>query len=540
VNAIFMMVNIFGINALRAARPALTIPSIQYTIYVLVGFSYGPQEATNQLSLRFTRELFYSFLTGQAISSGVSLFIIPISSRKVFLAEATGFLQSSRGLLKAQLAFVEALQNSRMCEPSVPNSDAVSEEKMGIQKDENNQSEVSAKLLIYNQRKAALGQASAGVLSLGSRLRDDVVFAKREIAYGHLGSADIHELHVLLRNIMLPISGLSTVSDIAERLRGFYRSDKGNFKESPNQSPNPEGGNVDIPDKQQTNEQEEWRELLQTVHASFEPVVQVLNEGVLHVLILLQLIPDPKKNISAIGKSTAGSAEDVEKGTPNPGPGDFGFADYLDREIQGFRRQRTESLETWAKERGVNSVFHTPTKHVRWPSEPDYGGSKTLRSLQETRASQRLHLILYMEYLLYSVAIATLALVRFAEKRVEDGVMEKKRLIFPAMSTIRKWLRNIARGEDSGPDINNFDNMMGNVETVYLGDSLKTPKDPEHLPPKNFRQALGNSLRVIPRLLGSNAVQFGARVTVATMVSSDSDQDKLFRGRKHSDLACSH
>ena len=68
VNAIFMIVNIFGINVLRAARPSLSIPSVGYTIYVLVGFSYGPEEATNDFSLRFTRELFYAFLTGQAIS----------------------------------------------------------------------------------------------------------------------------------------------------------------------------------------------------------------------------------------------------------------------------------------------------------------------------------------------------------------------------------------------------------------------------------------------------------------------------------------
>src|SRR3954468_15750938 len=79
VNAIFMIVNIFGINTLRAARPSLTIPSVGYTVYVLVGFSYGPQEATDNFSLRFTRELFYSFLTGQAIAAGWVKFCSRIS-----------------------------------------------------------------------------------------------------------------------------------------------------------------------------------------------------------------------------------------------------------------------------------------------------------------------------------------------------------------------------------------------------------------------------------------------------------------------------
>jgi hypothetical protein len=72
-------------------------------------------------------------------------------------------------------------------------------------------------------------------------------------------------------------------------------------------------------------------------------------------------------------------------------------------------------------------------------------------------------------------------------------------------------------GEDSSPGVDNPDNLMGNVETIYVGDSFKAPKDPEHLPPKNFGQVLGNGVRVIPRLLGSNAVKFGFRVTVAAM-----------------------
>ena len=119
INAIFMIINVFGINTLRAARPALSIPAVEYTIFIMIGYTYGPQEPTEERSIRFVKELLYSFLTGQAISTAVSLLIIPISSRKVFFEEAAGFLQSCRGLLKAQLAFVEALEHSDLCDPSV-------------------------------------------------------------------------------------------------------------------------------------------------------------------------------------------------------------------------------------------------------------------------------------------------------------------------------------------------------------------------------------------------------------------------------------
>jgi hypothetical protein len=54
VNAIFLLFNVFLINTLRAARPALTIPAIPYTIVVLVGFTYGPGETTVYRSTLFS------------------------------------------------------------------------------------------------------------------------------------------------------------------------------------------------------------------------------------------------------------------------------------------------------------------------------------------------------------------------------------------------------------------------------------------------------------------------------------------------------
>jgi len=55
------------------------------------------------------------------------------------------------------------------------------------------------------------------------------------------------------------------------------------------------------------------------------------------------------------------------------------------------------------------------------------------------------------------------------------------------------------------------------VEIVHLGDSLQIPKDPENLPPNNWRQVFGDRLRVIPRLLRSDASKFGLRVAFAVM-----------------------
>ena len=470
VNAIFLMFNIFCISVLRAIRPALYIPGIQFTIFVLVGFVYGPQEPTEARSRLLIRELLYSFLTGQAISTGVSLLIIPVSSRKVFFGEATGFLQSCRGLLKAQLGFIQALENSVRFGPSgEPKNDAIS----------------TSNEAIYNERISALKATSTGLLSLGAKLREDVMFAKREIAIGHLRETDIHVVHGLLRDITIPITGLSTIADIAERPHCRLGGD-----ESGQASEAGSGTELDG-----------WEEMFQGLTVSFETIVQILDESLLHTLILLGLAPNPKK----------AAANDIEAGTGTPKPGDLNFGDYLEKRIQGFRRERSSVLQLWAEEKGLNSVLKDTAKHTIPPTNVDEINAGI--PSREILASRRLHIVLYMEYLLYSTANAILAIVRFAELKVADETMAKRRLIFPAYKTVVKIVKGLINGEEPGSKTDDMDQLG----EIVLGDSFQAPKDPEHLPPRNARQAWGDRVRAIPKFLGSDAVRFGVRVTIATM-----------------------
>ncbi|KAG4438513.1 hypothetical protein IFR05_005987 [Cadophora sp. M221] len=483
VNAIFLMVNMFGINTLRASRVSLKIPAIHYTIFTLVGFTYGPQQATVEHARRFTKELLYAFLTGQAISTGVALLIIPVSSRKVFFGGAIGFLQSCRGLLKTQLAFVRALKHSKMCDPrSTGDSTIDTADEDRIRTDQR---------AIFNKKLIALKTASTGILLQGAKLRDDVIFAKRETAYGKLTETDIQHIYQFLREIMIPISGLSTIGDIAERM--------GEEKNAPNSASgtNTEGLFQD--------ERKEWLEMIDTVHGSFDNMIQVLDESILHILISLRFMPAP-----------AAKSEDVEKGPADPQPGQIGFGDYLQQKIEEFREQRSTHLRLWAEERGLSSVFQTTTKnYTSLPTEAKPNGLSPEATAREVSASKRLHVILYMEYLLYSVSMAVLKLVRFAETKSSDGTFDKKRIIVPKLKTVFKWVRGLINGEDTDPTAN-VDQSAG-AEPVYLGDSFQAPRDPEHLPAKTRWQVIGNYIRVIPRFLGSDSVRFGVRVTIAVM-----------------------
>lgn len=121
-----------------------------------------------------------------------------------------------------------------------------------------------------------------------------------------------------------------------------------------------------------------------------------------------------------------------------------------------------------------------------------------------------------MEYLLWSTGRAVLDLVRFADLKVEEGVMKEKRFIFPSLKRIKKWVYSTLQLEDT-----NIEHTPDDVETggtgIYVGDSFKAAKDPEHLPPTNSWERFGNIIRAISHQMSSPESAFGFRVACATL-----------------------
>lgn len=61
------------------------------------------------------------------------------------------------------------------------------------------------------------------------------------------------------------------------------------------------------------------------------------------------------------------------------------------------------------------------------------------------------------------------------------------------------------------------DSSESGTSQVYLGDSLKVRKDPEHLPAANAWERTGNGVRIISGFLKSPESAYGFRVACATM-----------------------
>ena len=121
-----------------------------------------------------------------------------------------------------------------------------------------------------------------------------------------------------------------------------------------------------------------------------------------------------------------------------------------------------------------------------------------------------------MQFLLWSTAQAVLDLVKYADNKVEQGIMTKQRLLMPGMKRIRKWISASLSNQDSG-----VDHVPDTSETtdanIEVGDAFKEARDPEHLPPTNLWQRFGDGVRGISRILESQESTFGFRVACATL-----------------------
>lgn len=121
----------------------------------------------------------------------------------------------------------------------------------------------------------------------------------------------------------------------------------------------------------------------------------------------------------------------------------------------------------------------------------------------------------YLGFLIWSLGRAILALVHWADSKVEDGTMMKRRIIVPPWKHLKKFFSHFWAKVDSDQTYEAEDAGI----SVWVGDALKSSKDPEHLPPANMYERITDHFRAIPRLLGSEESAYGFRAAVATLAS---------------------
>jgi hypothetical protein len=337
------------------------------------------------------------------------------------------------------------------------------------------------KTLLMTPEGAKLKAGLEKLYALHTKLPKDINFAKREVAIGKLEPKDISGLWKLIRPIMTPIAGLSAVIDILQRRAEAVQSEI---------SPD------DIERKQKKIE--ELHHLMKSLHEPFETMSTSIAAAFQHVLITFELTKPPKKQ------------QDEESKGEYPRPGTAGFAEAYRKQLDEFIDSKKKSLREWCSHHDITlppDFFDSGFVPPEHDSDED--------DIREYNRRQ-LYFALYVEYLLTRVGMAALDLVVYADERKQAGALSKTRLIVPGLKTLKKWVR-CTFGKEDLADEHTADYDSAGSRTLHLGEAYQKSKDPEHLPPRNVREKIGETIRLVPRSFRSDASSFGFRVSLATM-----------------------
>lgn len=249
---------------------------------------------------------------------------------------------------------------------------------------------------------------------------------------------------------------------------------------------------------EKAKEKRVWNEVIKHIHEPFEALSAAIDQGLLHAGYCLEILPRPKAAKKGAKIDVEAQGEDIQPGQP-------GFAAVLDKRVAEFAARKGELLRIWTRERTLIA------DEERQDGLPDEYSAE-----RREREQGQLYVVLYMENLMHSSGQAVQDLVAFADRKVADGTMSKKRLIMPTLRRLRKWLVTSLSNSDataeSSPEL-----LDSGANIVFLGDGYGRKKDPEHLPPTTGWQRFGTRVRKVVALLSSEESAFGLRAACATM-----------------------
>ncbi|KKY19381.1 putative mfs transporter [Phaeomoniella chlamydospora] len=345
----------------------------------------------------------------------------------------------------------------------------------------------STKVSQEAQKMKGLVTEMAGLFG---KINAEIVFAEREAAYGHLQPHDFGQLTKLCRSILLPISGLATFIDIIQSVKQRKIAHHKMI----------ESEETAAAIKKLTHE--EWDDIVASTNDIHEELVSTMQSGLQHVLYTLRFEKAPKK------------AKDVEESGGLASPGDRDYAGHVENQLRLFSSSRKSTMQAWCERKGIalpTKFWNDLTSTVTFE---EFSGSE--QKLRQNQNQQQLYLILYLEYLTMSLGESILDMIRWADSKVEDGTMPKKRIILPGVFRFKTWAKSLfaAESDDSEEE---FATGTGQSRSVWAGASYGKRKDPEHLPPKTFFEKATNPIRTLPKFLSSEESTFGFRVVLATM-----------------------
>lgn len=432
--------------------------------------------------MEFTQRLLITFLAGFAIAAGVSLLVFPRTSRQTVSLQTGGFLKLLQASILAQSAYLQSIKED--CESELPangesralqKEDSQAPRRTGLRHDKTAKA-TDPDMPSGSTEATALRSLQVKLGGVYGKMQLELKNACQEVAYGKLSPNDLTSLNTHLRQIWLPIIGMTTLVDIQAKVRasrgtGISKYD-GSVKANSLTHLVPDG-------------------LLEICHKQFELCSGPMLKGLAHISLRLELTEKTKQALTD---------PESEGGAP-PAPGTPEFAVFLTERLDALDIQRDAIIREWLECKGMEYSSTTM----------DYAKSQKDMELILDGSPSEAHVVLYVAYLTRAIGKAILKTVNWTESKQADGTMARKRIVTPSLYRIRTaWSSRFSTtGSTTDAETN---------RNVWMGDSLQGDhRDPEHLPLRSRFQRYTNYIRSVPRLLSSPESAFGFRASVATM-----------------------
>lgn len=437
-------------------------PMVAFSIFAIISLTQSCQVLSIQEGLHSVKELLCTFMIGFAIATGVSLFILPLTSRKNVFGGFRAYPTAITKVLESFKAYLDSLRQS---------SDSGSD---------NQTTDTSQTILdrqvTENSKTAAVTAALQSLQGLHDKLHAELFYASREVAWGKLDATDIKVIIAHLRPILLSVAGIVMSTPLIDKSTSG-KTLSGSLL-----------GGSDLGTGQSRPMSCFWKRYLESLDQNITTVTELANLGMQHSFTVL----------GVLSKKVASANNDLEANPNAIKPGQRDFADHLKVRIKHFssRHGCTENLFT-------TSCSQRP---------PSYR-CKCDETTCSSPTKEELLVALSLENLEDTALAAVHDLVNLAEQMEQAGKMQRARLILPGAAQLIAWLS--FNTLYSGTTSQNHDSVEEEPDDPDAR-HLEELSDPEHLPASSTWQRLGNRLRSLSHMMSSDQSVFGFRAACAS------------------------
>jgi hypothetical protein len=337
VSGVWLFVLIWFANMIRSEHPSIKIPVIIFCIFINISCTSSPNITTTAAAEALVKKILTTMLTALGIGGACSLLILPVPSRKVTFGQMRGLVMMMRGAIKQEKLYMQSLEREDMFAKPHDVSSAVDEGRDGRGGSKSKSTSAEAEPVTEAEARA-LKATISGIRELAGKVQADLEFAKRDFSWGKFDAMELTVTFLKIRSCLIPIIGMSTLIDIFQRVaeRRHWVTDSRTPAEV-------------IAEKKE--EKRLWNEVMRQLHDPFEVLSEIVDQGLEHAAIQLELLPRPKA-AKKRQQGQSNEAEDVEAkaGVSNPGDADFGRG--LEDKINSLKVSSMTTIELHPEAQG--------------------------------------------------------------------------------------------------------------------------------------------------------------------------------------------